>query len=128
MLDFLFCFPSAVLNQNFLSHKKYFLRLGTLSPHSETRGNLGDFLFGSKLKLRPSKEAVSTEELMLSNCGSAGRLENPLDSKEIQAVSPKGNQPSICIRRTEAEAEAPIRWLSDAKSLFNGKDSDAGKD
>ena len=74
MLDFLFCFPSAVLNQNFLSHKKYFLRLGTLSLHSETRGNLGDFLFGSKLKLRPSKEAVSAEELMLSNCGAAGRL------------------------------------------------------
>ena len=74
MLDFLFCFPSAVLNQNFLSHKKYFLRLQTLLPHSETRGNLGDFLFGSRLKLRPPKEAVSTEELMLSNCGAAGRL------------------------------------------------------
>ena len=68
------------------------------------------------------------EELMLLNCGSGKTLENPLDSKEIQAVNPKGNQPSICIRRTEAEAEAPILWLSDVKSLFTGKDSDAGKD
>ena len=34
--------------------------------------------------------------------------ENPLDSKEIKPVNPKGNQPSIFIGRTDAEAEAPI--------------------
>ena len=43
-------------------------------------------------------------------------LENPLDSKEIQPVNPKGNQPSIFIGRTDAETEAPIRWPHDAKS------------
>ena len=39
-------------------------------------------------------------------------LESPLDSKEIQTVHPKGNQSSIFIGRTdaEAEAEAPILW------------------
>ena len=43
-------------------------------------------------------------------------LESPLNSKEIQPVHPKGNQPWISIRRTDAEAEAPILWPPDAKS------------
>ena len=30
--------------------------------------------------------------------------------------------------RTEAEAETPILWPSDGKSLLTGKDPDAGKD
>ena len=34
----------------------------------------------------------------------------------------------IFIGRTEAEAEAPILWLSDVKSWFTGKDPDAGKE
>ena len=32
------------------------------------------------------------------------------------------------IGRTDAEAETPILWPPDAKSLFIGKDPDAGKD
>ena len=32
------------------------------------------------------------------------------------------------IERTDAEAEAPIVWLPEAKSQLNGKDPDAGKD
>ena len=32
------------------------------------------------------------------------------------------------IRRTNAEAEAPILWPPDAKSQLIGKDPDAGKD
>ena len=43
-------------------------------------------------------------------------LESPLDSKEIKPINPKGNQPWIYIRRTDAEAEAPILWLPDGKS------------
>ena len=54
-------------------------------------------------------------------------LESPLNSTEIKPVNPKGNQPWIFIRRTEAEAEAPILWPPDAKSLLTGKDPDAGK-
>ena len=42
--------------------------------------------------------------------------ESPLDSKEIQPVHPKGNQFWIFIGRTDAEAEAPIRWPPDTKS------------
>ena len=43
-------------------------------------------------------------------------LGSPLDCKEIKPVSSEGNQPWILIGRTNAEAEAPIFWQSDAKS------------
>ena len=43
-------------------------------------------------------------------------LESPLDCKDIQPVSPKGNQSRIFIGRTVAEAETPILWPSDAKN------------
>ena len=64
----------------------------------------------------------------LSNCGAGRRLEQPLDSKEIKPVNPKGNKPWIFTGKTDAEVEAPIPWPSDAKSQFIGKDPDAGKD
>ena len=53
---------------------------------------------------------------------------SPLDSKEIKLVNPKGNQPWIFIRRTDAEAEAPICCPPDSKNQLIGKDPDAGKD
>ena len=55
-------------------------------------------------------------------------LESPLDSKEIKLGNPKGNQPWIFIKRTDAEAETLILWPPDVKSWFTGKDPDAGKD
>ena len=55
-------------------------------------------------------------------------LERPVDKKEIKLVNPKGNQPWIFIGRTGAEAEAPILWPPDTKSLLTGKDSNVGKD
>ena len=55
-------------------------------------------------------------------------LESPLDCTEIKPVNPKGNQSWIFIGRTDAEAEAPILWPSDAKSQLIGKDPDAGQD
>ena len=55
-------------------------------------------------------------------------LESPLDSTEIKPVSPKGNQSWIFIGRTDAEAKAPILWLSKAKNWLIEKDPDAGKD
>ena len=55
------------------------------------------------------------------------RLENPLDCKEIQPVNPKGNQSWVFIGRTDAEAEAPILWPSDAKNWLIWKELDAGK-
>ena len=53
-------------------------------------------------------------------------LESSLDCKEIKPVSPKGNQSSIFIGRTDAEAEIPILWPLDAKNWLSGKDP--GKD
>ena len=55
-------------------------------------------------------------------------LESPVDSKEIKAVNPKGNEPWLFIGRADGEAEAPILWPLDAKSQLTGKDPDAGKD
>ena len=55
-------------------------------------------------------------------------LENSLDCKEMQPVHPKGNQSWAFIGRTDIETETPILWPPDAKSWFNWKDPDAGKD
>ena len=55
-------------------------------------------------------------------------LESPLDSKKIQPVNPKANQPWVFIGRPDAEAEVPILWPPDAKSQLIGKDHEAGKD
>ena len=52
-------------------------------------------------------------------------LESPLDSKEINLVNPKGNQPWVFIGSTHAEA--PILWIPDAKSWLIGKDLNSGK-
>ena len=55
-------------------------------------------------------------------------LKSPLDCKETKPVYLKGNQPWIFIRRTDAEAEAPILQPPDAQSRFIRKDPGAGKD
>ena len=55
-------------------------------------------------------------------------LGGSLDCKEIKPVNPKGDQSWIFIRRTDAEAEAPILWAPDAKNWLTGKDPDARKD
>ena len=47
-------------------------------------------------------------------------LESPMDCKKSKLGNPKGNQPWIFIRRTDAEAEAPILWPSDVKSWLTG--------
>ena len=64
---------------------------------------------------------------MLLSCV-AGEDWSALDSKEMKAVNPKGNQPWIFIGRTDDEAEPTILWPPDVKSWFIGKDPDAGKD
>ena len=43
-------------------------------------------------------------------------LVNPLDSKNIKPVNPKGNQSSPFTGRTDAEVEAPVLWPPDAKN------------
>ena len=65
------------------------------------------------------------EDLMLLNSGVG---ESPLDSKKIQLVHPKGNQPWIFIGKTDGEVEAPKLWPPEAKNWLIWKDCDAGKD
>ena len=50
-----------------------------------------------------------------------------MNSKEIQQVNPKGNQPGILIGRTDAEAEASVLWPPDVKSQLTGKDPDTSR-
>ena len=47
--------------------------------------------------------------------------ESPLDSKEIKPVNLKRDQPWILLGRTDAEAEIPVFWSSDANSWLVGK-------
>ena len=54
--------------------------------------------------------------------------ESPLDSKEIKPVNLKGGQPWIVSGRTNADAEAPVFWSSDANRRLIGKVPDDGKD
>ena len=54
-------------------------------------------------------------------------FESLLDSKEIKPVNPKESQSWMFIGRTDAEAEIPILWPSDAKNWVIWKDPDAEK-
>ena len=54
-------------------------------------------------------------------------LKSPLDSEDIKSVNPKGNQSWIFIRRTDAEAAAPILWPPDVKSWLIENNTDPGK-
>ena len=54
-------------------------------------------------------------------------LESPLDCKEIKPVNHKVNQSWIFIRRTDAEAEAPILLPLDVKRCLIRNDPDTGK-
>ena len=48
-------------------------------------------------------------------------LESPLDCQEINPVNPKRNQHWILIESADVEAEVPILWPPDMKSLLIGK-------
>ena len=52
-------------------------------------------------------------------------LESPLDCKEIKPVNPKWDQPWIFIGRTDAEA--PVFWAPDSKSMIYSMDMSLSK-
>ena len=54
-------------------------------------------------------------------------LESPLDCKEIHPVHPKGDQSWVFIGRTDVEAETPILWPREAKTLILGKIEGRGR-
>ena len=88
--------------------------LADIHPHSQSYGFFSNYVWMWELD---HKEGWAPKT-----------LESPLENKEIKPVNPKGNQPWIFIRRTDAETETPIFWLPDAKNWLIGKDPDAGKD
>ena len=53
--------------------------------------------------------------------------ESPLDSKEIKPVNLKGDQPWIFTGRTDAKAEAPEFWSSNANKQLIRKDPNVKK-
>ena len=65
---------------------------------------------------------------MILNCGAGEDSWESLGCKEIKPVNPDRNQSWIFIRRTDAEAEAPILCPPDTKSQLIRKDLYAGKD
>ena len=44
------------------------------------------------------------------------KTKSPLDSKEIQPVHSKGDQPWVFFERTDAKAETSVLWPPHAKS------------
>ena len=69
------------------------------------------------MDVRVGRRKLSTEELMLLNCGVGEKtLESPLDCKEIQPVHPKGDPSWVFFGRTDAEAETPTLWPPDVKN------------
>jgi len=64
---------------------------------------------------------LSTEELMLLNCGVGEDSWESLGLKEMKPVNPKRNKPWIFIGRTDAEAETPILWPPDGKNWLTHK-------
>ena len=73
------------------------------------------------------KEGWVPKNLCFSTVVLEKTLESPWDCKEIKPVHSKGDQPWIFIRKTDAEAEAPIIWPSDKKSWLTGKGLMLGK-
>ena len=71
---------------------------------------------------------LSTEELILLNCGVGEDSWESFGLQGNQPVSPKGNQSWIFIGRTDAEAETTTVWPPDVKNWLFGKDPDGGKD
>ena len=55
-----------------------------------------------------SLRRLTAELLMLLKCGARKDALESLVQQDLKPVNPKGNQASIFIGRTDAEAEAPI--------------------
>ena len=71
---------------------------------------------------------LSTEELMLLNCGVGEDSWESLGLQGDPSVHSKGDQSWVFIGRTDAKVETPILWPPHAKGWLIGKDRDAGRD
>ena len=103
-----------------LKNRHHFANKG---PYSQSYGFSSSYVWMCKLD---HKEGWTLKNWCFWIVVLEKTLESPLDFKEIQSVSPKGNQSYILIGRTDAEAS--ILWPPDQKSWLIGKDPDVGKD
>ena len=71
---------------------------------------------------------LSTEELMVLNCGVGEDSWESLGLQGDPTHPSKGDQSWVFIGRTDAKAKTPVLWPPHAKSWLIGKDPDAGKD
>ena len=110
------------LRQHIQKQRYYFANKG---PSSQNYGFSSSHVWLWELDY---KESWAPKNSCFSTVLLKKTLESPLDSKEIQPVHPKGDQSWVFIGKTDAEAETPILWPSDAKSWFIRKDPDPGKD
>ena len=70
---------------------------------------------------------LSTEELMLLNCGVGEDFWESLGLQGDPPVHPKGDQSWVFTGRTDTEAEIPILWPPHVKSWVIGKEPDTGR-
>ena len=110
------------LRQHIQKQRYYFANKG---PSSQNYGFSSSHVWLWELDY---KESWAPKNSCFSTVLLKKTLESPLDCKEIQPVHPKGDQSWVFIGKTDAEAETPILWPSDAKSWFIRKDPDPGKD
>ena len=71
---------------------------------------------------------LSTEELMLLNCGVGEDSWESLGLREIRPVHSEEDQPWDFFGRNDTKAETPVLWPPQAKSWLIGQDSHAGGD
>ena len=65
---------------------------------------------------------------MLLNCGVVEESWESLGLQGDPTSQSRGNQSWIFIEKTDAKAEIPTFWTTDAKNWLIGKDPDAGRD
>ena len=109
-----------MLRSSFLTNFKYIVRF----PSSQGYGFSGGHVWMWELDY---KESWAPKNWCFWTVVLEKTLENPLDSKEIQPVSPKGDQSWVFIGGTDVEAETPIvchlMWRVDSfeRTLMLGK-------
>ena len=108
--------------QHVKKHRHYFAKKG---PSRQSYGFSSSHVWMWELEY---KESWAPKNWCFWTVVLEKTLESPLDCKEIKPVNPQGDQSWIFIGRTDAEAETPILWPSDARNWLIGKYPDAEKD
>ena len=120
MKSYIFTVSICVASRTLLDQMSYKSQLGILFDFFLIFGELSwkVVIYGCELD---HKEGWALKNWCFCIVVPEKTLESPFDSKEIKAVSPKGNQPWIFIGRTDGKTEASVLWPPDAKSQLHCK-------